>query len=160
MRYLFIIFIGFGFSGCIPRMINTAPQVQVQVLDAVTQAPIAKVLSSEREQSNEEGVIVLEKKTELGLALPVSGVFPIERRFALGKKGYLPQVCLCKTLTIRPECRSKVVKLEAANQLEESTVEMLNSLVERSKVKAYNNPNPYTLSANDDHEVVCYSLGE
>jgi hypothetical protein len=155
MKYLLITITLLGLTGCFPRMQNRIPEVILQVVDAKSLKPMANVLSSESIQSDKFGKMNMPVKKELGIALPVSGVYVIGRRFAVGKKGYASQVCECNSLTIHAKCEPYTLTLDSSKSDEEVTVQSLKDLVERSKKRFYDKPNPYALPIHRNGETVC-----
>jgi len=155
MKYLLIMAVLFGLSGCIPKMQNKKPAVVLQVLDVKSLKPLADVISSENIISNQMGEVYIPVKRELGIALPASGVYVIGRRVAVGKKGYVSQVCECNALTIHAKCEPYSLKLKLSNSSDEVTVQSLKDLVELSKKRFYDRPNSYALPEYHNQKVVC-----
>ena len=155
MKYILITITLLGLTGCFPRMQNKIPAVELQVVDANSSKALVGVLSSESIESDEFGKIDMPVKRELGIALPVSGVYVIHRRFAVGKKGYVSQVCECNSLTIHAKCEPYTLKLNSSKSNDEVTVQSLKDLVELSKKRFYDKPNPYALSLYHNNEVAC-----
>jgi len=138
MKYILIIGIIFGLSGCIPKMQNKKPSVMLKVLDKESSKPLTDVLSSVGIKSNVRGIIKIPVKKELGIALPASGVYVIGRRFSIGKKGYVPQLCQCSAITLNATCKSNTIKLNRSSSTDEVSVESLKKLVEYSKKRFHN----------------------
>ncbi|CAA6802356.1 MAG: Unknown protein [uncultured Sulfurovum sp.] len=157
VKYIVMCLMVLGLSGCFPKVRTTTPLVEVIVIDAKTKKSVEGVLTSKKMIRNEEGVLSIPATTKFGLGFPASGVYPIEQRFALGKVGYVSQVCLCTTLTIYPRCNMKRIELEASSSQDELSMEKLNSLVERSKRKIGESPNQYTLDYDPHGEMICQS---
>ena len=155
MKYILITITLLGLTGCFPRMQNKTPAVSLQVVDIDSLKPINSVLSSESIQSDEFGKIDMPVKREWGIALPVSGVYVIHRRFAVGKKGYASQVCECNSLTIHAKCEPYTLKLNSSKSDDNVTLQSLKDLVEFSKKRFYNKPNPYALPLYHNNVVVC-----
>ena len=155
MNYILIISIIFGLTGCFPKIKNTTPTVELQMIDSRSLKPIANVLSSENIESNVLGKLNIPAKREWGIALPVSGVYVIGKRIAVGKKGYVSQVCQCEALTVHAKCEPYVLKLNFSNSDDEVTVQSLKDLVQLSKKRFYDRANPYALPEYYNQEVVC-----
>ena len=155
MKYILITITLLTLTGCFPRMQNKTPAVSLLIADANSSKFMADVLSSENISSNLLGNMNMPVQKEWGIALPVSGVYVINRRFAVGKKGYAPQVCECSALTIHAKCERYTLELNPTNSEEEVSVQSLKDLVEFSKKRFYNKVNPYALPRHDNQEVVC-----
>ena len=155
MKYILIISIIFGLTGCFPKIKNTTPTVELEIIDSKNLKPVAHVISSENIQSDELGKINIVAKREWGIALPASGVYVIGKRFAVGKKGYVSQVCECETLTIHAKCEPYVLKLKFSNSEEQVTVQSLKELVEFSKKRFFDRANSYDLPVHHNGETVC-----
>ena len=152
-------FISLQLTGCIPKVRIVQPQITGTVIDTVSNKPIANVLISEDTKSQKDGTFKIEAVTELGIAMPVGGVYPIEKYFAIGKKGYLPRVCIFRTLTTIPASEHTYIKLMPSNTSIEQNQTILQQLIITSSQHNNIKSNSYALPPDNIHQkVVCSAL--
>ena len=148
-------FISLILVGCIPKVRTVQPEITGTIIDAETNKPIAEVLISGHTKSQKTGIFKIKAITELVIAIPVGGIYPIERRFAIGKKGYLPRVCIFSTLTTMPASEHATIKLIPSNTGTDHNETTLQQLISVSHQHSYRKANPYALPKNIHHQIVC-----
>ncbi len=110
MRWIYLIFIIFLFSGCVPRFNAVVPGVDGQVIDAITGKAIEGAIVQKDIKSAQDGTFKIPVQTELGIATTMGGIYHMDKSliYEVEKEGYDKQSLVCSCMSNSPVCYTTI----------------------------------------------------
>jgi hypothetical protein len=102
-------------TGCIPKTHTISPTIEGVVLDAKSGQLLANVQVGSQ-LTNSKGQFLIERKTELGIATLMGGIWRVPTMIiSITKEGYEPSSYACSILSTQKGCFNVLIELQKNN---------------------------------------------